>query len=239
MTSDGVDFDLADNTGTYYYLKDHLGSITDIVDSSGNNVQRYNYSAFGIMNRIIASDGSDITADPIIKTSYSFTGREYDFETGLYYYRARYMSAEIGRFMSEDPHPGDASNPRTVYNKYNYVNNSPTMLVDPKGEFAFLIGMGIAALAGGLHAAISGKNILKGMAIGAFIFSAAFALGPALGAAVGISAGTGGAIVGGALGGAIFEGSGYGSFLEGVTMGTSEKLLCLVLAHLAEERSML
>jgi len=69
--------------------------------------------------------------------------------------------------------------------------------------------------------------------------SAAFALGPALGAAVGISAGTGGAIVGGALGGAIFEGSGYGSFLEGVTMGTSEKLLCLVLAHLAEERSML
>ena len=32
-----------------------------------------------------------------------YTGREYDRDTGLYYYRARYYDPEIGRFISEDP----------------------------------------------------------------------------------------------------------------------------------------
>ncbi len=38
-----------------------------------------------------------------IRQPYTFTGREYDKETGLYYYRARYYDPEIGRFISKDP----------------------------------------------------------------------------------------------------------------------------------------
>jgi RHS repeat-associated protein len=34
---------------------------------------------------------------------YAFTGREWDAETGLFYYRARYYDPKIGRFISEDP----------------------------------------------------------------------------------------------------------------------------------------
>ncbi len=58
-----------------------------------------------------------------------FTGREMDLATGLYYYRARYYSAELGRFVSRDPisfAAGDA-------NLYRYVGNDPTNFVDPSG----------------------------------------------------------------------------------------------------------
>ncbi|EKD44561.1 MAG: hypothetical protein ACD_71C00102G0003 [uncultured bacterium (gcode 4)] len=58
-----------------------------------------------------------------------FTGREYDKEIGLYYYRARYYSADLGRFISRDP-IGTADN----VNLYSYVGNSPVGFVDPMGR---------------------------------------------------------------------------------------------------------
>ncbi|HID76205.1 MAG TPA: hypothetical protein EYP56_09445, partial [Planctomycetaceae bacterium] len=59
-----------------------------------------------------------------------FTGREYDAETALYYYRARYYNAAIVRFLSEDPIGFGAGDP----NLYRYVANSPTTFTDPSGE---------------------------------------------------------------------------------------------------------
>ena len=57
-----------------------------------------------------------------------FTGREYDAETGLYYYRARYYSPDIGRFLQVDPFDYmDGSN------VYKYVRNNPINLADPWG----------------------------------------------------------------------------------------------------------
>ena len=41
--------------------------------------------------------------DPNFKQPYTYTGREYDEETGPYYNRARYYDAKVGRFISEDP----------------------------------------------------------------------------------------------------------------------------------------
>ena len=60
---------------------------------------------------------------------FGYTGREFDEETGQYYYRARYYDAPVGRFISEDPigfEAGDA-------NVYRYVLNSPTNFTDPSG----------------------------------------------------------------------------------------------------------
>ena len=59
-----------------------------------------------------------------------FTAREYDSETGLYFYRARYYDPAIGRFISEDPigfSGGDL-------NLYAYVRNNPVSRIDPYGE---------------------------------------------------------------------------------------------------------
>lgn len=57
------------------------------------------------------------------------TGREWDKETGLYYYRARYYDPMEGRFLSKDPISfagGDV-------NLYGYVQNNPTNKSDPAG----------------------------------------------------------------------------------------------------------
>jgi RHS repeat-associated protein len=52
---------------------------------------------------------------------YGGTGREWDSETGLYYYRARYYDPKIGRFISKDP-IGFAGG---GVNLYRYLRNSP------------------------------------------------------------------------------------------------------------------
>ncbi len=62
----------------------------------------------------------------------AFTGREWDPETGLYYYRARYYDPKIGRFISEDPLPLRARKPREL-DAYAYVANNPVNYSDPTG----------------------------------------------------------------------------------------------------------
>jgi RHS repeat-associated protein len=51
---------------------------------------------------------------------YAFTGREWEPESGLYYYRARYYDLKLGRFMSEDP-LGQAAD----VNVYRYALDNP------------------------------------------------------------------------------------------------------------------
>lgn len=173
---------------SYFYLKDRLGTVNEIIDASGNIVQSYSYSAFGTILSI--RDGADqVLTEPIIKNFYTFTGRESDFETGLNYYRARYYDSGMGRFLSSDPHPGTMSNPVTIINKYAYAGNNPIVNIDPNGEFFF----NTTAIAGAL--AIWGKGSTRDFAIDWLFAEAAFvsiaATGGGLGAfqAVGSTAG--------------------------------------------------
>ena len=132
--------------GSYFYLKDALGSIVDITNSSGNLIQHYSYSSFGKLLKITDSVGTDITTTPLINQPFTFTNREYDSESKMMYYRARYYDSSIGRFLQTDPHPGKRVNPLTVINKYIYVGNNPTNMIDPNGEFGFLAAVAWAAL---------------------------------------------------------------------------------------------
>jgi RHS repeat-associated protein len=106
-----------------HYVKDALGSIMALVDDTGATMTTYVYDAFG--NATTSGEASD--------NSFQYTAREND-GTGLYYYRARYFSPEMQRFISEDPirlNGGDI-------NYFAYVQNNPINFTDPYGLFAWV-----------------------------------------------------------------------------------------------------
>jgi RHS repeat-associated protein len=103
----------------YRILSDHLGSARLVINAdTGAVAQRIDYDAWGE----ILQDTS-----PGFQP-FAFTGREYDAEPGLYYYRARYYDPEVGRFTSEDP-IGFAGGG----NPFAYARNRPMDLIDPFG----------------------------------------------------------------------------------------------------------
>jgi len=101
----------------YFYHYDGLGSVTNLTDTTGTAIESYTYDVFGKPN----------SASSVGNTR-MFTGRDYDSETGLYYYRARYYDPKIGRFLQLDPF--DYMDGANVY---RYVRNNPVNLIDPWG----------------------------------------------------------------------------------------------------------
>ena len=99
-------------------------------DSFGNAIPKQAAgSAASSAGNAASSTGSAV---PNIATSYRYTGREYDADIGLYYYRNRWYDPEVGRFISEDPigfAGGDI-------NLYGYVGNNPLNFIDPYGNYA-------------------------------------------------------------------------------------------------------
>jgi RHS repeat-associated protein len=81
------------STTTSYYDQDGLGSVTSLSNSAGALANTYTYDSFG---KLTASTGT-------LTNPFQFTGREFDSETGLRFYRLRYFDPNIGRFLSEDP----------------------------------------------------------------------------------------------------------------------------------------
>jgi len=120
VQSSGVDQPLAETRGstTSYYQADGLGSVTSLSNSSAALANTYAYDSFG---KLTASTGT-------VTNPYRYTGRDFDSETGLYYYRARYYDPNIGRLISEDPIRFKGG-----VNFYAYVGNNPLNLTDPSG----------------------------------------------------------------------------------------------------------
>ena len=106
-------------TYDYFYHKNHLGSVTEITNTNGQVVKTYSYDAFG---NLYAETGTGLVGD------LSYTGRERHDRSLLYYYRNRFYSPSLGRFLTQDP-IGIAGGT----NLYTYVGNAPTGYVDPLG----------------------------------------------------------------------------------------------------------
>jgi RHS repeat-associated protein len=106
-----------------FYHADALGSITSLSNAQNSLATltvdaTYTYDSFG---NLTASTGT-------VTNPFRFTGREFDSETGLYFYRARYYDPSTGRFFSEDPLGFGQG-----VNFYAYVGNNATNLIDPTG----------------------------------------------------------------------------------------------------------
>jgi len=125
----GIDEILAktDPAGTLYDHQDGLGSTTGLSNATGTPVESYTYDAYGAAQ---VWDGSGMA---LLSTAFGnrflFTGRERLAEAGIYDYRNRAYSAELGRFLQVDPirfRGADA-------NLNRYVGNGVLFLVDPQG----------------------------------------------------------------------------------------------------------
>lgn len=139
----------ASQGSTYYFHPDHLGSTNVISNSSGTIVETTKYYPFGKLR-----EGGD-------SAKHLFTGQEFDTETGLYYYGARYYSPDLMRFAQPDPVIQDLYNPQSL-NHYSYVRNNPVKYVDPSGNFA----VSVAALYLATVGTLGGVGYLGGVAVG-------------------------------------------------------------------------
>ena len=137
--------------GTAYEMyADRLGSILAVVDVATNALAvSYAYDGFG--NRTATGD---------LDQPYGFTGREFDGESGLSYYRARYLDSAIGRFIQSDPLEFKAGD----LNIHAYVSNDPFNWKDAEGlassstNNAFLSGgSAVSALRSTTSISTSGK----------------------------------------------------------------------------------
>jgi RHS repeat-associated protein len=115
-----------------WYLSDHLGSTTLLINESGLEVERTEYYPYGE----VQSGGLE---------KYGFTGQENDADTELMYYGARYYSPEYRVFVQPDTMLPDLYNPQAL-NRYSYTLNNPVKYNDPTGHY-IESGIDIAFLA--------------------------------------------------------------------------------------------
>ncbi len=127
--------ELKRGTTTSYYAADALGSIVALTTSTGALVETVTYDAFGLPT--LKNAGGVVLAASTVGNRFLFTAREWEAEVGLCYYRARYYSPTLGRFLQRDLASGDA-------HSYRYVFNNPGRWIDPWGWNIFGIQLPIS-----------------------------------------------------------------------------------------------
>ena len=138
----------------FWLVSDPLGTPRMIVGKSGTlaSVKRHDYLPFG--EELSAGIGGRTTGQGYSGDSVRqhFTGYEADSESGLNFAEARYQSSVQGRFTSVDPLGASASvaDPQS-FNRYSYVNNNPTNLIDPSGTQAYDASNSYSDAAGSLE----------------------------------------------------------------------------------------
>ena len=107
---------------TFFYHSDHLGSTSYITDDKANITQ---YDAYLPYGELLVDEHSSSEDLP-----YKFNGKQFDDETGLYYYGARYMNPMAGIWYGVDP----LAEKYLMTGAYVYCGDNPIVLKDPDGR---------------------------------------------------------------------------------------------------------
>jgi RHS repeat-associated protein len=113
-------------TNTYFYIRNHNNSVVALVDESGDVAESYTYTAYGEVT-VFDVNGNELDKS-LLGNRYTFQGREIDYSTGLYNFRARWYDAETGHWLSKDPIGINGG-----LNQYVFCDNNPIMFIDPDG----------------------------------------------------------------------------------------------------------
>jgi RHS repeat-associated protein len=107
-------------TTNYFYTRDHLGSIREVMDNNGTTVDaRYSYDPFGRRTQVSGS----------LVCDFGFTGYYHHATSGLDLSATRAYDPNLGRFIQRDP-AGEAG---SGTNLYAYAGDNPICNVDPSG----------------------------------------------------------------------------------------------------------
>lgn len=117
---------MKDSGGFKYFLSDHLGSNSVVLDASGAILSQQRYLPFGGA-RTMAPYAN------ITQTDLTYTGQRNLPDIGLMDYKARFYSPALGRFIQPDSIIPSAANPQS-WNRYSYVQNTPVNASDPTGH---------------------------------------------------------------------------------------------------------
>ncbi|WP_257882866.1 RHS repeat domain-containing protein [Prevotella melaninogenica] len=116
---------------TFFYHSDHLGSTSYITDDHANITQYDAYLPYGELLVYEHSSSEDLP--------YKFNGKQFDEETGLYYYGARYMDPKISLWYGSDPLSEEYENVST----FVYCHGNPICLFDPDGQGDYYTNGGV------------------------------------------------------------------------------------------------
>jgi RHS repeat-associated protein len=146
----------------FYFHDDHLGSTGFVTDEHANLTEHTEYFAFG--ETWVNEHPAQPTPVP-----YQYGAKEFDDETGLYYYGARYYNPRTQLWQSPDPildqyldgaPAGGVQQPSNLA-LYTYAKDNPVKYTDPDGKWiesawdAFSLGLGVASF---VHNVREGNN---------------------------------------------------------------------------------
>jgi len=104
--------------GIYFYTRDHLGSIRELIDTNGITRAQYDYTIWGKRTKL----SGDLDCD------FGFTGFLFHPLSGLSFSRTRAYDSELGKWINRDPIRESGG-----LNLQSYVSNDPVNFVDPSG----------------------------------------------------------------------------------------------------------